>query len=301
MMEISISGPGGQLICIKIPISEGHPLKQVTTTRADAPAQTPARALALVPTPPATQERALELAPNHDPAPKAGPYSFNPTFSGKQSLANFQEKAGRPIALTVDQVSELVGKTRHTIRNWIRDGILPGHKEGREWIIYRADLEAYLQKLEGLLAEERPPAVDMEKFPAVAPVLKRRVLNVIDRRQVSMQEDDQLIEEALRAIQATGPITASRLQRELRIGYTRAARIVALMEQRGLIGPTTGTTPGEKRAAVAEEARDTLAELGLPRREAAAVVLQAADSHPGEPDLESLVEKSLVLLGEKTS
>ena len=46
------------------------------------------------------------------------------------------------------------------------------------------------------------------------------------------------------AIQS-GKISASLLQRRFRLGYNRAARIVDLLEERGIIGPQNGSKPRE--------------------------------------------------------
>ena len=53
-------------------------------------------------------------------------------------------------------------------------------------------------------------------------------------------EDDELYDEAVRIIATTRKASASNLQRQLRIGYNRAARLIDLMEERGLIGPDRG-------------------------------------------------------------
>ena len=42
-----------------------------------------------------------------------------------------------------------------------------------------------------------------------------------------------------------GKISASLIQRKYRIGYNRAARIVDLLEERGIIGPQNGSKPRE--------------------------------------------------------
>jgi len=56
-------------------------------------------------------------------------------------------------------------------------------------------------------------------------------------------EKDQLYPQAVRIVMETGQASASILQRRLRIGYTRAARIIDMMEQEGLLGPFEGSKP----------------------------------------------------------
>ena len=43
----------------------------------------------------------------------------------------------------------------------------------------------------------------------------------------------------------TGKISASLLQRRFKLGYNRAARIIDLLEERGIIGPQNGSKPRE--------------------------------------------------------
>ncbi len=54
---------------------------------------------------------------------------------------------------------------------------------------------------------------------------------------------DDLFFEALRVVQETGKASASLLQRQLKVGYARAARLLDIMEERGLIGPPDGAKP----------------------------------------------------------
>lgn len=58
-------------------------------------------------------------------------------------------------------------------------------------------------------------------------------------------EDDQLIEMAVQIIRETRRASTSSLQRRLRIGYTRAARIMDELEKRGMVGPARGSDPRE--------------------------------------------------------
>jgi S-DNA-T family DNA segregation ATPase FtsK/SpoIIIE len=58
-------------------------------------------------------------------------------------------------------------------------------------------------------------------------------------------EDDALIAQAIEIIRETQRASTSSLQRRLRIGYTRAARIMDVLEERGIIGPARGSEPRE--------------------------------------------------------
>lgn len=51
---------------------------------------------------------------------------------------------------------------------------------------------------------------------------------------------DDLFFEAVRVVQATGKASASLLQRQIKVGYARAARLLDIMEEKGLIGPADG-------------------------------------------------------------
>lgn len=59
------------------------------------------------------------------------------------------------------------------------------------------------------------------------------------------QEKDELFDEAVRVVLETGVASASTLQRRLRLGYTRAARIIDQMEADGIVGAHNGSKPRE--------------------------------------------------------
>jgi S-DNA-T family DNA segregation ATPase FtsK/SpoIIIE len=56
-------------------------------------------------------------------------------------------------------------------------------------------------------------------------------------------DDDDLYNEAREHVQKAGKASTSYLQRRLRIGYARAARLMDLLEERGVIGPADGAKP----------------------------------------------------------
>jgi S-DNA-T family DNA segregation ATPase FtsK/SpoIIIE len=61
----------------------------------------------------------------------------------------------------------------------------------------------------------------------------------------SDDSDDDLYEEAKAAVEEAGRASTSYLQRKLRIGYSRAARLMDILEQKGVIGPSDGSRPRE--------------------------------------------------------
>jgi len=56
-------------------------------------------------------------------------------------------------------------------------------------------------------------------------------------------DDDELYHEAVRVVREARKASASLLQRRLKVGYARAARLLDLMEEHGIIGPGEGAKP----------------------------------------------------------
>ena len=61
--------------------------------------------------------------------------------------------------------------------------------------------------------------------------------------QDSADDADELLPDAIELVVSSGQASVSMLQRRFRIGYNRAARIVDMMEARGIIGPQDGSRP----------------------------------------------------------
>lgn len=57
--------------------------------------------------------------------------------------------------------------------------------------------------------------------------------------------EDSMLESSIEVIRQTGQASVSMLQRKLKIGYSRAARIMDSIEEKGLVGPYRGTKPRE--------------------------------------------------------
>ena len=60
-----------------------------------------------------------------------------------------------------------------------------------------------------------------------------------------MGDDGELYAQALDVLKSTKRASTSMIQRRLRIGYNRAARIMDLMEEKGIVGPENGSSPRE--------------------------------------------------------
>jgi DNA segregation ATPase FtsK/SpoIIIE, S-DNA-T family len=58
-------------------------------------------------------------------------------------------------------------------------------------------------------------------------------------------DDEDLYQQALDVLKSTRRASTSMLQRRLRIGYNRAARIMEIMEEKGIVGPENGSSPRE--------------------------------------------------------
>ena len=58
-------------------------------------------------------------------------------------------------------------------------------------------------------------------------------------------DQDPMYQEAVRVVLDMGKASTSTLQRRLRLGYGRAARILDMMQREGIIGPSDGSRPRE--------------------------------------------------------
>ena len=78
--------------------------------------------------------------------------------------------------------------------------------------------------------------IDLEKTPKEETVMEGGNVD---------EGDDPLYNDIVEFAVRTGKISASLIQRKYRLGYNRAARIIDLLEERGIIGPQNGSKPRE--------------------------------------------------------
>lgn len=72
------------------------------------------------------------------------------------------------------------------------------------------------------------------------------VINTIEKSNVntsSNDDEDELLPDAIQCVVSAGQASVSMLQRRFRIGYNRAARIIDILESRGIVGPQDGSRP----------------------------------------------------------
>ena len=95
--------------------------------------------------------------------------------------------------------------------------------------------EEELTKITGFLRKQKNPEYD-EKVIETVPV---------DESKTDGEDYDERYDDAVALITKTRQASISMLQRHLRVGYNRAARIIETMEKEGIVGPSDGSKPRE--------------------------------------------------------
>ncbi|MDY6794214.1 MAG: DNA translocase FtsK 4TM domain-containing protein [Actinomycetota bacterium] len=71
----------------------------------------------------------------------------------------------------------------------------------------------------------------------------KEIMQEVPKNAQNKSRDDDLLEEAMETVVRMGVASASLLQRKLHVGYARAARLVDLLEERGIVGGYEGSKP----------------------------------------------------------
>lgn len=75
------------------------------------------------------------------------------------------------------------------------------------------------------------------------PVYNEKVLTEAPAEEVAPEMEDELMAQAVKILIESGHASISMLQRRLHIGYARAARLIDIMERRGIVGGYEGSKP----------------------------------------------------------
>jgi len=104
--------------------------------------------------------------------------------------------------------------------------------------------ESKLIRIQGALVSDKEISrvVDFIKSQA-EPVYDEEILKDQQKYTLANGEKDELYDQAVRVIMESNQASVSILQRRMRLGYTRAARIIDTMEQEGLVGSFEGSRP----------------------------------------------------------
>ena len=79
-----------------------------------------------------------------------------------------------------------------------------------------------------------------QPIPTDAQLVQQPLWESMSAQLSEADGDDSLLEEAIKIVQEQKRASVSLLQRRLRIGYSRASRLIDLMEERGIVGPSPG-------------------------------------------------------------
>ncbi len=120
--------------------------------------------------------------------------------------------------------------------------------------------ESKLIRIQGTLVGDKEIEKVMDFIKQQAePVYNEEILKESQKSHLINGEKDELYDEAVRVILESNQASVSILQRRMRLGYTRAARIIDTMEQEGLVGPFEGSKPRkilvDREAWLANEAK----------------------------------------------
>jgi S-DNA-T family DNA segregation ATPase FtsK/SpoIIIE len=95
-----------------------------------------------------------------------------------------------------------------------------------------------LQSIVDFIARQGKPSYEVEIHQQL-----QKAGGGLDVEDGGSGEDEELIQQCIEIIRSEQKASVSLMQRRLRLGYTRAARIMDELEQRGIVGPNKGAEP----------------------------------------------------------
>lgn len=118
---------------------------------------------------------------------------------------------------------------------------------GRGDMLFMAPDSSKLQRLQGCYVSDKELSALVRYWKgvrgtqeAVQPeaVVQQRMWDEIEASQAQAAGEDELLPKAIALVQEQDRASISMLQRRLRIGYSRAARLIETMEKKGIVGPS---------------------------------------------------------------
>lgn len=152
-------------------------------------------------------------------------------------------KANFPTRISFKVASKIDSRT-------ILDGSGAEHLLGLGDMLFLPPGAAKLQRIHGayITEEETERIIDFLKEQGQAEY-DESVLQVVEEEPdadgAGAADYDEKYDEAVAVITETGQASISMVQRRLRVGYNRAARMIEMMEKEGIIGPADGSRPRE--------------------------------------------------------
>jgi DNA segregation ATPase FtsK/SpoIIIE, S-DNA-T family len=146
---------------------------------------------------------------------------------------------------------------------------------GAETLLGRGDMlfkplgSSHMERVQGAYVTEEEIALLVNHWrrqaePEFREELMRRPPNPKDVKKAEDDlfdpDSDDLLADAAQLVIETGSASVSMLQRRLRVGYTRAGRLIDMLERRGVVGPWEGSKP-RQILVDADEAEHVLAAL----------------------------------------
>jgi len=95
-----------------------------------------------------------------------------------------------------------------------------------------------IQQIVDFIAEQGKPSYELEIHKQLS-----KPMAVLDA--APSDEEEELIQQCIEVIRSEQKASVSKLQRRLRLGYNRAARLMDELEDRGIVGPAQGNEPRE--------------------------------------------------------
>lgn len=104
--------------------------------------------------------------------------------------------------------------------------------------------ESEVKRVVKFIKENKPKETENKEEENITGELEAGMLKFEERAKDSDQEDE-LLEAAKEEVIRAKKASASLLQRRLRVGYARAARLLDILEEKGIVGPSDGAKPRE--------------------------------------------------------